>query len=218
VRWRVENDGFAIVEDVFAREECKELIALLGPVDGAGRRNLLQRPEIAALAESAGMLKLVQPYLGGKARAVRGIYFDKTAAANWSVTWHQDLLIPVREKVEAEGFGPWSMKAGVVHVQPPSWVLEQMLTVRLHLDDTDEANGALRVVPGSHRHGVLSSEAMDDLCSSEDGALCCVRAGGALLMRPLLLHSSRKSSGDRHRRVLHIEYAGCDLPDGLRWA
>jgi len=218
VDWRVENDGFAVVQNVLRPKECEELVALLGPVDGAGRRNLLQKPEIAALADSSRILKLVQPYLAGKARAVRGIYFDKTPEANWSVTWHQDLLIPVREKVETDGFGPWSTKAGVPHVQPPVEFLDRMLTLRLHLDETTETNGALRVLPGSHRLGVLSSEAMDRLCAEQKAVTCEVAAGGVLLMRPLLLHSSRRSTADSHRRVLHLEYAGFELPNGLRWS
>jgi hypothetical protein len=218
VSWRVENDGFAILEEVLSPGECNELVALLGPVKGAGRRNLLNKPEIAALASSEKMLKLAQPYLRECVRPVRGIYFDKTPEANWSVAWHQDLLIPVRERIETEGFGPWSVKEGVTHVQPSVRVLEQMLTVRLHLDDTNETNGVLRVVAGSHQHGVLSSEESDEISGRGEGVSCCVRAGGALLMRPLLLHSSRRGSGDGHRRVLHIEYAGCELPNGLNWA
>jgi hypothetical protein len=214
----VENDGFAIIEKLLAQEECGELIALLGVVSGAGRRNLLKKAEIGALASSDPLMWLVRPYLGTRARAVRGIYFDKTAEANWSVAWHQDLLIPVQQRIDAHGFGPWSVKEGVAHVQPPIWVLEQMLTVRMHFDDTDETNGALRVIAGSHQHGILSSEAMDRICAGEDGVGCRVPAGGALLMRPLLLHASRKNSSKRHRRVLHIEYAGCELPNGLRWA
>jgi hypothetical protein len=218
VRWRVENDGFALVENVFEPVECAKLISLLGPVNGAGRRNLLALPEIAALAGSTKLLKLVQPHLGETAKPVRGIYFDKTPEANWSVTWHQDLLIPVRERIDTPGFGPWSVKAHIPHVQPPVDVLKQMLTVRLHLDDTNEANGALRVLAGSHKAEVLSSEAADEVCGHGNGVLCSIAAGGVLLMRPLLLHSSRKSSNGRHRRVLHIEYAGCALPNGLEWA
>jgi hypothetical protein len=217
VRSCVENDGFEILDRVFLTGECEHLIALLGPVEGAGRRNLLSNPEIAALAMSKRMLKLLQPYLKKRARPVRGIYFDKTPEANWSVTWHQDLLIPVRERIETEGFGPWSMKEGIMHVQPPAWALEQMLTIRLHLDDTDETNGALQVVRASHQHGVVSSEAVDELSASGEVVPCCVRAGGALLMRPLLLHSSRKTGSKRHRRVIHLEYTGCELPNGLAW-
>jgi hypothetical protein len=146
--------------------------------------------------------------------AVRSILFDKRPGANWNVAWPQDLTITVRERREAEGFGPWSTKDGTPHVQAPAALLERMLTLRLHLDDTGSANGALRVYPGSHRHGRL-----DPPFQGEE-VLCEARAGDALLMRPLLLHASSKSTdAARLRRVIHIEFAPADaLPAPLKWA
>lgn len=110
------------------------------------------------LARSPEVRALVEPLLGAGAFAVRGILFDKTPDANWKVAWHQDLTIAVRERREVEGFGPWSEKAGVVHVQPPAAVLEQMVTVRLSLGPCGPGNGPVCVIPGSHAHGRLSAE------------------------------------------------------------
>jgi ectoine hydroxylase-related dioxygenase (phytanoyl-CoA dioxygenase family) len=81
---------------------------------------------------------------------VRAIFFDKSSGSNWLVPWHQDLTIAVASKCEAPGFGPWSVKDGIPHVQPPDELLKQMIALRLHLDDCDASNGALRVIPGSH--------------------------------------------------------------------
>lgn len=148
---------------------------------------------------------------------MRAIYFDKTPSTNWAVSWHQDLLLAVRARADVPGFGPWSVKEGIVHVQPPIRLLEQMLTLRLHLDDANASNGPLRVLPGSHSSGLLSSEQIDAQ-SRNEGVLCEVRAGGALLMRPLLLHSSSRCTTDAHRRVIHIEYAGFELPAALEWS
>ncbi len=110
-------------------------------------------PEVRRLAGSPALLDLVEPVLGPGAFAVRGLLFDKTAAANWSVPWHQDLTIAVQDRVEAEGFGPWNVKAGILHVRPPIGVLEGMLTLRIHLDDCETGQGPLRVLPGSHLGG-----------------------------------------------------------------
>ena len=96
-------------------------------------------------------------------------------------------------------------------------LLENMLTVRLHLDDTDESNGALQVLPGSHRFGRLSAGRIRALRSEHAEFVCPAAAGDALLMRPLLLHASSRSASARHRRVLHIEYAGFGLPPELHW-
>jgi len=115
------------------------------------------------------------------------------------------------------GFGPWTLKAGVHHVQPPVRVLETMMTLRLHLDMTDEANGALRVIPGSHRLGRLSPSQIEQLTTIETARACPVAAGGALFMKPLLLHSSMSCASPSHRRVVHIEFSAAELPGGLEW-
>ncbi len=162
-------------------------------------------------------MKLVRPHLPNEPVPVRGIYFDKSADANWQVSWHHDLTVALRDHVEHPGFGPWSVKGGIPHAHAPAACLEQMLTVRLHLDDANETNGALRVLPGSHRFGRLTDEQANELCASVPEHLCVASAGAALLMRPLLLHASSRSSSGAHRRVLHLEYAGFRLPQELQW-
>jgi hypothetical protein len=211
----LEAQGFALLPEVLPQWES--LLARLGPVCGAGRRGLLALPEVAELACSSQLLNLVSPYLPAAPRPVRAIYFDKSPEANWLVPWHQDLTLALSARLEVPGFGPWSVKEGIPHVQPPIALLEQMLTIRLHLDDCDESNGALRVLPGSHRLGRLSAERITQLREQLPVVSCGLAAGDALLMRPLLLHSSGKSQTSSHRRVLHLEYAAFDLPAGLAW-
>jgi ectoine hydroxylase-related dioxygenase (phytanoyl-CoA dioxygenase family) len=148
---------------------------------------------------------------------VRAIYFNKTAKTNWLVAWHQDVTIAVEEKIEAPNFTGWSVKDGIPHVHPPDALLENMLTLRIHLDDCDETNGALRVLAGSHRLGRLPANDIQELRQKLPEQVCSASAGDVLLMRPLLLHASARSAGTRERRVLHVEYAGFELPSGLRW-
>lgn len=225
---KVRRDGFAVVGRALdegalsAFERSLEKVA-----DGAGVlrrggvyaiRNLLAAlPAARGLANSADVRALVEPVLGPGAFVVRGVLFDKTPAAPWKVAWHQDLTVAVRERVEVEGFGPWSIKAGVRHVQPPARVLEGVLAVRLHLDDCDESNGPLRVLPGSHLSGRLSAEEISRRRESASPVTCLVRRGGAVLMRPLLLHSSPAPRLPRRRRVVHLEFANAPLPCGLEW-
>ena len=213
----MDSSGFRIVSDIFSSADQRQLIDALGPVQGAGRRGLLHVPLVKETAFSSQILDLVRPHLPCEPVPVRAIYFDKSSGANWLVAWHQDLTLAVSTRVEIPGFGPWSVKDGVPHVQPPVQLLAQMLTVRLHLDDCDECNGALRIVPGSHRHGKLSPQRILELRAQEPGLVCSVPAGGVLLMRPLLLHASGRSQSGAHRRILHIEYAGFSLPDKLTW-
>jgi len=194
-----------------------ELRTLLGNVTGAGQRGMLGRRFVSELAHSEPLISAVRPYLPGPPRPVRAIYFNKSSETNWLVAWHQDLTIAVTHQADVPGFGPWSTKDGVVHVQPPVELLQDMITLRLHLDDTDGSNGALKVLPGSHVHGGLAAADIERLRGSIPEEICRAQRGDALLMRPLIIHASGRSTSDRHRRILHIEYAGNDLPDGLHW-
>ncbi|MFL6229763.1 MAG: phytanoyl-CoA dioxygenase family protein [Pyrinomonadaceae bacterium] len=210
----IGRDGFAVVPQIIEHERISELISALatvGEASGARRRgdiyairNLLEVvPALRELAESSRVRSLVEAVLGGNAFVVRALLFDKTPEANWKVAWHQDLSIAVRRRIETDGFGAWSEKAGVTHVQPPAELLRDMLTVRLHLDACDKTNGALKVFPGSHLCGRLGA---DEIRRWREGARhveCEMAHGGALLMRPLLLHASSPAAKPRHRRVVH---------------
>jgi len=216
---KIAQDGFVIVDSVVDLTTLQFLERQLALVDGTGSqragkafgiRNLMNAiPGTRALANSDSLRSLVEPILSKSARVVRGIYFD--------VAWHQDLTIAVRERVDVDGFSAWSVKAGITHVQPPLAVLENMLTLRLHLDDADESNGALRVLPGSHRVGRLEADQIQHWKQRQQTITCAVNRGGVVAMRPLLLHSSLPSLNPCHRRVLHFEYAAADLPSGLKW-
>lgn len=213
----VDEHGFRLISQVLSEAEVRQLLTDVVVSDAAGRRNMLDMPAVATLARSAKLIGLVRPHMGGVPRPVRAIWFNKSAEANWLVAWHQDLAIAVRERINVPGFGAWSVKEGVKHVQPPVEMLERMLTVRIHLDDADSENGALRVIAGTHRLGRLSAEQIAVIRADQEETLCAAAAGDALLMRPLLLHASGRSTSERPRRVLHLEYAAEELPGGLAW-
>lgn len=215
--YSVDTDGFAIVRDAVDQAILDQLSAEIGDADGAGRRRMLAVPGVAAFARSDALQRLLRPYFANEPVAVRGLFFNKSAEANWFVAWHQDVTIAVRERREVPGFGPWTVKDGVVHVQPLAELLARMLALRIHFDDADESNGALRIVSGSHRFGRLSAERVEELRSERPEVLCCVRTGDAVLMRPLALHASHRSTNPRPRRVLHLEFADFVLPGGLQW-
>jgi len=220
----VLDHGYTMIPDVLDADECQNLTAAIAAaVAGSGGssgnlRNLMHAvPAVRDLARSDRLLQHVAAFLGRGAFPVRALLFDKTPAANWSLGWHQDLAIAVKERHDAPGFSGWSVKAGVTHVLPPTAVLEQMLAARLHLDDCDASNGALRVLPGSHREGRLEDAAVTRWSTAVSAVTCAARRGDVLLLRPLLLHSSAQAATPRHRRVIHIEYAAGPLPDGVEW-
>lgn len=155
-------------------------------------------------------------YLTPQHKLVRAILFNKTPDANWYVTWHQDRTVSVSEKFDHPEWKNWSLKEGVLHVQPPLAVLENMVTVRIHLDDATQDNGCLKVIPGSHLYGLLSQDQITEIVTPENIVYCEAGAGDALIMRPHLLHASSKSVDPSHRRVLHLEFCDWGFASGLR--
>jgi Phytanoyl-CoA dioxygenase (PhyH) len=220
--------GFAIVENVFDDFEIARLIGAISQAQGKGLlqrdgnsyaiRNLLHVVDaVGELTRSEAIRRYIKPVVGNNAFAVRGILFDKIPSANWKVAWHQDLTIEVRKRKEIAGFGPWSIKVGIPHVQPPIPILEQMLAVRIHLDDCRAENGPLRVIPGSHRYGKLTVDEMLDLKKRRGESVLTVPRGGLILMKPLLVHASSPAIRPDHRWVIHLEFTAVELPDNLEW-
>ena len=226
---QINRDGFAIAGGVVDSRSIAPLCDALHSLGAThavrakgastyGVRHLCQLvPRVAELARSPAIRPLVRTILGNDARVVRSLLFDKTPDANWKVPWHQDTTIAVKERRDTEGFGPWSIKAHVVHVQPPTAILERMLTIRIHLDDCGHDNGPLRVVPGSHRVGILDVPRARAFRARHGEVACTAPGGSAVLMRPLLLHASSPALTPSHRRVIHLEFAAEALPNGLEW-
>ena len=214
-RQDLELLGYSVVAGALEAGELAGLRAeadrlLAAARERGGARGAERSEAFRSLVQDVRVRRPVEEVLGPDARAVKLTLFDKTPGSNWKVRLHRDHTLSVAERIETPGFGPWSLKDGVHHVQPPREVLADLLAVRIQLDDATEANGALEVVPGSH---------LDEEPGDGPGRVAVpVDAGGLLLMRPLLLHASRPAEVPDHRRVLHVEYAARGLPGGLRWA
>jgi ectoine hydroxylase-related dioxygenase (phytanoyl-CoA dioxygenase family) len=211
----VEEHGFAVISSCLDEGTVDRLRSHLDDTKYA-QRNLLSVPIVRQLATSKPVRRIMDAILGPQCFAVKGILFNKTQESNWKVVWHQDLTIAVCERREADRFGPWSTKAGVSHVQPPAEIMSRILAIRLHLDESGPDNGPLRVIAGSHKEGRLSAQRVANWQKS-NCETCLVPKGGALLMRPLLLHASSACVDQKPRRVIHFEFAAEDLPQGLEW-
>jgi ectoine hydroxylase-related dioxygenase (phytanoyl-CoA dioxygenase family) len=216
----IATSGWAVTAPLFEAAIIAELRTSLAPVAQAGRggaRNLLDEPHMAAFAAHPALRKLASAILGESCFAVRALFFDKTPDANWKVVWHQDLTVTAKQRVDVTGYGPWTEKAGVAHVQPPTDILENMLALRVHLDACTADNGPVRVIDGTHRLGRLTPEAIGRLRAEKAESSCLVEEGGVLAFRPLLLHASSPATQPTHRRVIHIEYATRSLAAPLLW-
>ncbi|WP_083989159.1 phytanoyl-CoA dioxygenase family protein [Paraurantiacibacter namhicola] len=172
-------------------------------------------------SDIAGWLKPISNRLlafGAKDfRPVRAVLFDKSANTNWALGWHQDRTINVEEQRPVEGFGPWSRKAGVLHVEPPFEIIERMLTLRIHFDDTPKANAPLVVACGSHRLGKIASGHANVVAEACPAIECVASRGDVWLYATSILHSSKRASRPDRRRVLQVDFSADKLPGGLKW-
>lgn len=207
----VEVFGFDVVPDLFGHAEVEALKVGLNETplqrSRAGARHALRYPVVAKMARDPRLLSIARQVLGATAFPFRATLFDKSPSSNWLVVWHQDTALPLRKRCDLPGWGPWSVKEGVIYAHAPATALEQVLALRVHLDASTEGNGPLRILPRTHTLGVLSDETIDRLASQIDSVSCLVPPGGVVVMRPLAVHASSKSVNEMPRRVLHIEYA-----------
>lgn len=202
------KNGFVVRDNLVSEAmltNIEQHVASIQP-QRAGTRNLLACDWCCQLALDLKQHPQLSSLLSATV-AVQCTYFAKTVEQNWLVTLHRDYVIPVQHQFSATNWSHWSTKEGIHYVRPPKAVLNALVAVRVHLEDCQESNGPLQVVPGSH----LTTETVGER------TLCLVKKGGAVVMRPLILHASSKLTRGT-RRVLHFLYGPPALPDGAVWA
>lgn len=221
-------NGFTTLDSIYTTDEIENILQQINQANTdretfrkssdlfAIRQFLKEVPEVLVTIFNNKLKALLTELLGDRYFVVKSIYFDKPHTSNWYVSYHQDLTISVDKKLEIEGFEFWTTKQNQFAVQPPVDILQNIVTVRIHLDKTNENNGALKVVPESHLKGIYRPETIDWKIESE--VSCNVSKGGIMLMKPLLLHSSGRTTNNMQRRVIHIEFSNQELPTQLNWA
>jgi len=216
------ENGCEMVEDFISENWLNTILAEIErsevSTDVSGVRNIDKKlKSVSNYLLSNEFKKSACSFIPSNAQLVRAILFNKSPESNWYVAWHQDKTVSVSAKFEAVGWRAWSVKENIIHVQPPLNVLENMVTIRVHLDATPKENGCLKVILNSHNLGILSLEQIDKIVKSEKFYLCEAKKCAALIMRPHLLHASSKSSEPSNRRVLHFEFSNWQLPNGVCW-
>ncbi len=225
---QLSDNGFTTVDGIYSPEEVEQILTAIDRIGRsketfrksadlfAIRQFLKEVPATQNLIFNEKFKILIDQFLGTDFFVVKSIYFDKPEASNWYVPYHQDLTISVDKKLELENFGSWTVKQNQFAVQPPLDILENIVTLRIHLDDTDKNNGALRVIPKSHSKKIYRPETID--WTKENETTCSIKKGGLMIMKPLILHSSSRTTNNKKRRVIHIEFSNKELPTGLNWA
>jgi ectoine hydroxylase-related dioxygenase (phytanoyl-CoA dioxygenase family) len=219
----LDKNGIEIISDLVSSDDINSIITQVDNCNESMPKHGIRNAEkkfssINQLINSKNILNAAHSILGKQPQLVRAIYFDKTPDKNWLVTWHQDKTVALNHKFSSDGWGPWTVKDKTHHVQPPIDVLNNMITFRVHLDKANEDNGCLKVIPNSHKLGLLKQDEITKAVNSNKSLSCIVEAGDTIVMRPQILHSSSKSTITDHRRVVHIEFSSYDLPNNVRWA
>lgn len=213
-----EQAGFALKGDVVSAESRELLLRLTTPAaivgavhhrtgDAFAARGLLRKlPELGRQLEACGVDALASAVLGDRAVPIDATFFDKHARANWTVPGHQDRIMAVAGTTKRKH----RIRDGITYAELDAETLAGLVALRIHFDATDGDTGALCVVRGSHRNGILSNAQIlkEPL---ERYVPCAAAAGDVLVLRPLLLHRSSPSRGDGQRRVLHVVYATNEL-------
>ena len=215
---RFETDGaehFAGAALDLLPQICRELAQL--PKNRAGIRLFSDSNVLDFLTPDGAIGGLARDILGRHARAVRAIYFDKSYENNWSLSWHQDRTICVKERIEVQGFGPWTIKDGKDHVAPPFDLLAQMITLRLHIDDVPATNAPLLIAPRSHKMGIIREDAIHQVVGACGVHACLARSGDIWVYSTPIVHASERASIPGNRRVVQIDFSAQSLPGGLEW-
>jgi len=216
------SHGFEIVDEFIDEKYLVDITSEMDSsnilISGGGLRNPETKYKSVRDLLASGLLsELAESYLEGYPQFVRAILFNKTPSNNWLVSWHQDKTIAVSCKKEVDGWGPWSIKSGRHHVQPDVSVLNSMVTFRIHLDESTDENGCVRLIPGSHKQGLMSATEISSYIQYAKSVQCIAKRYSVLVMRPHILHASSKAKNPSNRRVLHLEYSSYNLPNGLKW-
>jgi hypothetical protein len=219
MRGALDIDGVCIRSGVISDNTLAMLRLEFASSSGRpGMRGFNLTGSVSALIGASGPLgSLAADGADGSVKPVRILFFDKTPESNWAVPWHQDRSIAVNKRANVDGYGPWTVKDGVDHVEPPVPILESMLTLRLFVDDCGPDDGPLLVALGSHRRGRLSGKDVAKLVIESKLFFGIGQAGDVLVMKTLAIHSSKRAIVPTHRRVLHVDYSTADLPPPLEW-
>jgi ectoine hydroxylase-related dioxygenase (phytanoyl-CoA dioxygenase family) len=146
--------------------------------------------------------------IGPNYRCISSTYYDKPPGSKWELGFHQDVHIHLKYKLDDIRFRSWIQRDKYYQVQPPIEVLENIVAIRIHLDDCKIENGALRIIPESHKMGLINMAdyKIENIVDIE------MKEGDILKISPLLLHASGDNSTGERRRVIHLEFSNINLP------
>ncbi len=185
----LQENGYSIVAKLYSDYEINQILSCIEKAEQnensfmktkdlfAIRQLFKKVPGLSELLFNKRLIELLSDLSESDYFITKAIYFDKPSQSNWFVAYHQDLSISVDKKSDLKNYTNWTFKKGQYGVQPPIEILEDTITIRIHLDKTDRNNGALKVIPRSHLKGIVRADLKD--WNTEDEYVCEVEKGGS---------------------------------------
>lgn len=210
------DDGFVILKKVFSEHQLAPVRKLTNEIIAYGEKeledpfrkfylkhrtdqgvlyDLFQRhPEFQELAKNSYLLDKLGEVFGENICLYENSLVYKPRGKRNEVPWHQDFISRPKEPLK---FIAW-----------------------IALDDIRKENGAMKVIPGSHKYGFLKwfrvkgETHHDRIDLSQIDASKAVYAeldaGDVMIFNQLLVHSSDECDSEKQRRAYRISYAGMD--------
>ena len=213
------TDGYLSVDSVLSREELDELRRVTDEFVEQSRnvtendatfdlepghtaespqlrriiRPVSKHPVYEKFVHHEDILNIVESLLGPNLRYHNNKMNMKNPGHGSAVEWHQD----------------WAFYP---HTN------DDLLEVGIALDDMTEENGALMVIPGSHKDkvwdhhqdGLFVGAVTDPTFQPDDAVSVTVKAGGITLHHVRMVHGSKPNESDKPRRMFFIGFYATD--------
>jgi hypothetical protein len=205
-RRRLDGDGFVVLEGAAPADLLAELRARLEQL-------------FAEEGESAGAEFKQEPGCRRLANlADKGEVFHRALSQPWALEHVRHVLGPAIKlsSLNARFVPPYGAGAQPLHADMAAVADERgpwVCNVLWMLDDFTPDNGAVRVVPGSHRWGALPQQALaDPHADHPDQRLVTGQAGSVMIMNAHLWHAGTANRTARPRTALHAFFCRRDKP------
>jgi len=217
-----KETGTQVINEIYSIEAINSITSIIENIfytrminENGEPLKILPSKNLYQLLFNEGLQGVIRS-IDGQANLIFARYYNKAPQANWFTVLHQNLTIPVKEKLPVEGFTGWSKKDGITSVMAPSGLLQNLFSIFIYLEDIDESSGALKIVPGSH-HKILSIQERNALSENSLAKICPVPRGGVHIIKPLLLQGFSKLKAFKKSSFIQLDFCSIELPGGLQW-
>lgn len=172
------------------------------PFEGRGRR-LTDMEDVRSCLPNEMVAELSK--FGFDSTPLRAVGFHKSKLSNWSLPWHQDRVVAMRERIDDPALTNWSRKNGVWHCEASENTLRQISFLYIAFDHIHENSGGIELAEGTHLQGKIRSQNIELALDKTNTVSPIMFPGECLLVSALTLHRSGLNNSINSRRSLRID-------------